>query len=873
VSVILALALGALLLPVAPSGAVFHGRPTRSLGARSGSNTQLKLTGTGPGQGVTGYIANPSSTFDPTMAPYPSSPPADFSPKDEGFAGVIYAQPPSGGTTETLYCIDINTDTYIGYGYVLGTWDAANVPNVGFVARLLNDYYPNNPNEPAALTDLNQRAAAVQAAIWYFSDRYVLSSSSPLFSTVASIVATVQKDGPLIEPNPPSLTITPSSSSGAAGSVIGPFTVTTSSVSRRHRRRHRRRHGRAGSGLDATVTATGGTMWSDAAGTKPIANPATVPSGTQIWLRASAGSSTAVLQATAQATVPSGNVYLYDGNSGSNSAQKLILSQTATLTTTVSATAQFLPAGSLVVKKTIAGPAAGSQGRVVIQLSCTNGLAGSFVVDAGKAAGDYSTTHTDIPYGTTCTVYETDDGSNSSTSVTVTGNGQQVVIPSGTSATVGITNTYHFVPGSLIVRKTIAGPGAGLQGPVTIHTVCDGTALTPDFVIDAGAAAGAYTQQYDQIPAPATCTVTETADGHNSAVSVEIDGSGQTVSVPAGGIAEADVGDTYGLVPGQLEVTKTIAGPLAGSQGQIVIHTVCTSPNGTPVIPDFVIPTMATGVQSHIYSGIPTPASCTVTETANGATSTVSAVATGSPSTVTIAPGGSGAAQITDTYGAVPGSLLVTKSIAGPVAGRQGPVTIQAVCNGIALPDFVIPGGTAAGNVSHSFDGIPAGSACTVTETTDGATTAIQAIVSGNPQTVTVPAGKVVPVSLLDVYELTPGYLADTFVAARGSLRVTKTIAGPAARRHGRIAILVACGGPLHAYAFLIPAHTVGSVSRVFPGLRPGSRCTVLETADGRTHKVTVVAHGRRQKVTIRAGGTATAHQTDVFTGVARVTG
>ena len=45
------------------------------------------------------------------------------------------------------------------------------------------------------------------------------------------------------------------------------------------------------------------------------------------------------------------------------------------------------------------------------------------------------------------------------------------------------------------------------------------------------------------------------------------------MSVPAGDIVEADVSDTYGLVPGQLEVTKTIAGPLAGHQGTVVIDT------------------------------------------------------------------------------------------------------------------------------------------------------------------------------------------------------------------------------------------------------------------------------------------------------------
>ena len=61
---------------------------------------------------------------------------------------------------------------------MLGNWDASGVsPSVGYVARLLNEYYPHT-NEPAALTNLNQKAAAVQAAIWFFSDRYVLNTTT-----------------------------------------------------------------------------------------------------------------------------------------------------------------------------------------------------------------------------------------------------------------------------------------------------------------------------------------------------------------------------------------------------------------------------------------------------------------------------------------------------------------------------------------------------------------------------------------------------------------------------------------------------------------------------------------------------------------------
>jgi Thioester domain len=58
------------------------------------------------------------------------------------------------------------------------------------VARLLNSYFPNT-NEPATLINPNQKAAAVQSAIWYFGDSYVLSATDPLRNDVAAIVAAV----------------------------------------------------------------------------------------------------------------------------------------------------------------------------------------------------------------------------------------------------------------------------------------------------------------------------------------------------------------------------------------------------------------------------------------------------------------------------------------------------------------------------------------------------------------------------------------------------------------------------------------------------------------------------------------------------------
>ena len=159
------------------------------------------------------------------------------------------------------------------------------------------------------------------------------------------------------------------------------------------------------------------------------------------------------------------------------------------------------------------------------------------------------------------------------------------------------------------------------------------------------------------------------------------------VHVGAGEIVHAGISDTYGLVPGQLEVTKTITGPAAGSQGQVVIHTVC---NGT-ALPDFVIAAgTPAGDESRIYSDIPTPADCVVTETADGRTSTVSVVVTGSPQTPATIPGGAaGAAHISDTYSFTFGSLLVRKTITGPGAGQQGAITIHTECDGnVPEPGF-----------------------------------------------------------------------------------------------------------------------------------------------------------------------------------------
>ena len=79
----------------------------------------------------------------------------------------------------------------------------------------------------------------MQAAIWFFSDRYVLNTSDPLHDPSVAIVNHIISQGPLIQPPPPSLTLTPSQVSGPAGACSD-----RSRSPRDHATRHRHRDGR-----------------------------------------------------------------------------------------------------------------------------------------------------------------------------------------------------------------------------------------------------------------------------------------------------------------------------------------------------------------------------------------------------------------------------------------------------------------------------------------------------------------------------------------------------------------------------------------------------------------------------------------------------
>ena len=218
-----------------------------------------------------------------------------------------------------------------------------------------------------------------------------------------------------------------------------------------------------------------------------------VPSGQQIWLLPINPGAAATLSARGTATVPSGHVYVYDGNTeGVNDAQKLILAETAEVVVTVDADAEFYDTGSLIVGKTIGGPAAGQQGEIIIEVTCNDVALDDFVIPAGTTEPPPQTkTYEDIETPATCTVTETSDGSSGAVTVVTVNGSQEVDLTENTTSNdpvvaEPITNTYESAPGSLVVTKTITGSAAGQQGEVVLHVSCD-NGLEQDIIIPAGA--------------------------------------------------------------------------------------------------------------------------------------------------------------------------------------------------------------------------------------------------------------------------------------------------------------------------------------------------------------------------------------------------
>lgn len=701
------------LMTVTPAQAVVS--PESLADEATGPNTEIVLTSLGAGTNVTAY-APPTVIVQDPLAPYPDAPPSDYVAQTV-FAGVINTQSVDDPSlTAQMYCINLRVSTYAGIGYESGTWDESAVPNVGYVTYILNNYFPANPTAPPGAPAT--QAAAVQTAIWYFTDGLVLGSQSPAVrAAAAAIIADAQANGPAIEPPPPDVAITPTSAAAEAGTAAGPYVVTS------------------GGAASITVSVPPGyTMYSDAAATTPLANPSDVESGTSIWVTGPGvtGLLDSVLNARAAVTVQTGNVYLYDGNTPSVAdAQRLILAATTVLEAVASAGAEFFAAGDLTVNKAFAGGAVGQQGAIQLAIDCGDGF--TFTADIAAGATDTQTfTYGGIPIGSSCTVTEPTTGASTAVLVTTDAPQTAEVVEEGVAVTV--TNTVEFAPGSLNVIKAITGGAAGSQDEISVSITCV-SGLEDTFVIPAGSAAGDYTQTYTDLPAGDECTVAEVSSGATTEVTVTTDAP-VTVTIAPGAAVEARVTNAVEFRPGSLTLTKLITGAGSGSQSEISVGVVCDS----GLDETFVIPAgSSAGEYTQVYEQIPAGALCTVTELESGANSVV-AVVPGDPVVVTIEPGAAATASFTNTVTLRPGALNVIKAINGTGAGLQSAISLAIVCDNGLTGTFDIPAKAAAGQYTQTFSDLPAGTECTVSELQSGANSAVS-VMADKSVTVTIAPG------------------------------------------------------------------------------------------------------------------------------------
>ncbi|MCD4535005.1 DUF5979 domain-containing protein [Nocardioides sp. cx-169] len=449
--------------PPAQADPILGGDPTPP--ARS-AFTELQILPITGSQGVIGtraYFA--PDGFDPLNG-YPLTLPPGSTPRTEGsYLGLIPTRDADGETVLT-YCIDAFTSTQAGVTYERGTWDETNVRNLGYMGYLLARYYPTQPL-PAGVPN-NVKSAAVQAAIWYFSDNLVLDPTEEpqLYALTSAIVDDALANGPESEPPPPALSVSPASASApSTGELVGPFTVTADGPS--------------------TLRLEGVEVFSDAAGTQQLAAGDTVPAGARLWVRTVSPDTPQGFALERELTVPESTVYVYDGGIPNRSdAQSLILAQSANIEVVAGVRITPFAVGGIDVTKTISGAGAGLQDPVVIRVVCTRADGGTPVerrvtIPARTRAGSRTVALTGLPAGASCRITEPRNGENRRVNLTASSiEPRNVTIAEPAAVPVAVRNAYQAQPSirSRTSDKRVR-PGEPLYDRVRLTGLARGTTV------------------------------------------------------------------------------------------------------------------------------------------------------------------------------------------------------------------------------------------------------------------------------------------------------------------------------------------------------------------------------------------------------------
>jgi hypothetical protein len=388
------------------------------------------------------------------------------------------------------------------------------------------------------------------------------------------------------------------------------------------------------------------------------------------------------------------------------------------------------------------------------------------------------------PSGSTCNVTETSPPAGYDLPSTVT---QTITIPTGTSG----ATIYKFLdppsPGSIKIVKV--APAS--QSATVFHFSIDCTHPNNTYTAQI---TGSGNTTINDIPAGSSCQVSETSVPSIDDVAVSPPG---TFTVESGKTFTVTV--TNSLKPGNLTITKVAP---AGSTDTYDFTVTCTNDPNSPYSKSI------TGSGSTTINGIPAGSECTVAETDPGAAYNPPGY---SPSNViTIQPNDTVTVTVTNTL--KPGGLTVTKHAP---AGSTEQFSFTVTCTGDPNSPYTFQ---ITGSDSHTVTGIPAGTSCTVAESSPGVD--FNAPQYSPNATVVVVANDTVTVAVTNTLK-------------SGSLQITKVAPAGSTDTYD---FTVTCTNPHTSPVGPYTASITGSGSSTISDIPAGSVCTVAETDPGATY-------------------------------------
>ncbi|WP_123372114.1 DUF5979 domain-containing protein [Cellulomonas sp. PhB150] len=546
---------------------------------------------------------------------------------------------------------------------------------------------------------------------------------------------------------------------------------------------------------------------------------------------------------------------------------------------------------SLVVSKEVVSDAADQNGDPIsfgpfdVQVRCTflgnpvyaDGYGPDDPMDLTIEDGD-EITLTGLPVGADCTVTETGTGNATEVDVTVQEGSRDPVhfdgpqgdvtlvgdLAGGPRNTADLVNTYDV--GGLDLTKVVTGDGVERYGagPFRLNVRCtfddDGIGSDPPRVVYDSpvvlGGAGPLDAQIPDLPVGALCRVTEPDDGGATTTTIRP----AVVRIGSGDPVEVTATNTFDL--GGITVDKVVAGQ-GGEDfgaGPFEVSVACTYDGEAIGIPGGATRPLVPGEQL-VYSDLPVGAQCTVEETVDGeASSTSIAVTTGdddpvvtdgTSADVVVPPNVDGEATAvavvaTNTFD--DGAVTVDKVVDGDGASLygSGPFEVSLACtfdgNDVDIPDGaereLVPG------TPVTYDGLPVGADCTVTETaTGGATsTVVSSVGDGAAGAVVVPEGDPATVTVTNTFDV-------------GEVRVVKTLSGNDAAAHvgDTFTVTLACTQDVDGedVAVDIPGGATRTLSddddwvAVYEDVPQGADCVVAETDAGSADSVEIVVAGQ----------------------------